>query len=386
MDPTHSSLEHHPMRELIRLSKSTLDQTDKSAVASVLDNEYLGMGNEVNLFEKKLANYFGRPVVCVSNGTAALHLALQACGIGPGDEVLVQSLTYVASFQAISATGAIPIPCDILQDTYTIDCRDAENRLTTRTKAIMPVHYSGGVGNLDEIYNFAMLHNLRVIEDAAHAFGTTYGNKKVGSFGDISCFSFDGIKNITSGEGGCLVSEDEEIVDCVRNSRLLGVVNDTVSRYNSKRSWDFEVEQQGWRYHMSNIMAALGKSQFQRLDEISLKRQELAIYYDKIFKSIPNVAIINHDYTKVVPHIYPIRLKGITNRETLRKRLLTKGIETGVHYKPNHHLKYYHNSSSTPLHVTDCVYKELLSLPLHLDLDFNDISYITDSLLEEFVY
>ena len=178
----------------------------------VLEREYLGMGTEVQQFEEALLEFFGRPAVCTVNGTAALHLALQACGINQVDEVLVPSLTYIASFQAISATGAKPVACDIDSKTFLLDLSDAEKRISSKTKAIMPVHYTGGVGDLDAVYNFAEKYSLRVIEDAAHAFGTKYKKKRVGSFGDVACFSFDGIKTITSGEGGCIITEDLEIL------------------------------------------------------------------------------------------------------------------------------------------------------------------------------
>ena len=149
--------------KIIRLSKSSITDAEKRAVMQVLDHEYLGMGAEVQLFEQELTKFFRRPTVCVANGTAALHLSLQAVGIGAGDEVLVQSLTYVASFQAISATGAIPVACDVDPVTLCLDWQDAESRLTPKTKAVMPVHYAGGVGALDEIYAFAEKHGLRVI-------------------------------------------------------------------------------------------------------------------------------------------------------------------------------------------------------------------------------
>ena len=168
------------------------------------------MGEEVQAFERELTGFFGRQAVCVTNGTAALHLAVQGCGVGMGDEVLVPSLTYVACFQAISATGAVPVACDVDPQSFCLDWRDAEQRITAKTKAIMPVHYAGGVGDLDSIYALAQKAELRVIEDAAHAFGSSYQKRKVGSFGDIACFSFDGIKNITSGEGGCIVTDDQE--------------------------------------------------------------------------------------------------------------------------------------------------------------------------------
>ena len=152
--------------------------------------------------------------------------------------------------------------------TMTLDWRDAEKRLTSKTKALMPVHYGGGVGALDEIYAFAHKYGLRVIEDAAHAFGTEYKGKRVGGFGDISCFSFDGIKHITSGEGGCIVTDDPDLITRVKDSRLLGVEKDTEKRYTSRRSWEFDVFAQGWRYHMSNIMAAIGVEQLKRFSII----------------------------------------------------------------------------------------------------------------------
>ena len=180
------------------------------------------MGKHVQKFEQELQSIFNRPVSCVVNGTAALHLALQACGIDAGDEVLVQSITYLASFQAITASGATPIPCDINLSTLTIDLEDAKKKITPRTKAIMPVHYAGDLEDYDGIYNLAQDFNLRVIEDAAHAFGGKINGKYIGSFGDIVCFSFDGLKNITSGEGGCVTTNDLNIINKIKDARLLG--------------------------------------------------------------------------------------------------------------------------------------------------------------------
>ena len=165
---------------LIRLSKSLLSVDEKKAVNKVLEDGYLGMGKYVGLFEENLKNLLKREAVCVVNGTAALQLALQACDIGKGDEVLVQSITYLASFQAISAVGAVPIPCDVEANSLTLNIKDAKNKITKKTKAIMPVHYAGHIGKYNEIYDLAKKNNLRVIEDAAHAFGTKEGNKLVG--------------------------------------------------------------------------------------------------------------------------------------------------------------------------------------------------------------
>ena len=290
--------------KIIKLSKSCLSDAEKIAVQKVLDNEYLGMGAEVKEFEDLLTNFFGRPTACVVSGTAALHLAIQAAGITNNDEILVQSNTYVASYQAISAAGANPVSCDIDPSTLCLDYKDAEVKLTSKTKAIMPVHYAGGVGELNKLYEFAESNDLRVIEDAAHAFGSVYKSKRIGSFGDIACFSFDGIKNITSGEGGCVVSNDKEIINSIRDSRLLGVEKDTDKRYSASRSWIFDVKEQGWRYHMSNIMAAIGIEQFKRFEYLSKKRQKIAKNYDDKLKDIKEITTFSHNYDEVVPHIY----------------------------------------------------------------------------------
>jgi dTDP-4-amino-4,6-dideoxygalactose transaminase len=366
--------------KLIRLSKSCLGEEEKQAVMDVLDRGFLGMGADVQQFEQVLSEFFGRPAVCVVNGTAALHLALQACGIGSGDEVLVQSLTYVASFQAISATGAKPVACDVVPETLTLDWRDAEKRLTSKTKAIMPVHYSGGVGSLDDIYAFAQQHGLRVIEDAAHALGTIHQGKHVGSFGDIACFSFDGIKNITSGEGGCIVTDDPEVLRKIKDARLLGVEKDTEKRYTGQRSWEFNVTSQGWRYHMSNIMAAIGLEQFKRFTQMAAARQRLARRYDELLRDHMQIQFAPHDYDFVVPHIYVVRIKGMTDRKALQAKLLEYGIQTGIHYQPNHVLDFYSDQVALPLPSTDSVFPDLLSLPLHPDLDEQDVEMVCEKL------
>jgi dTDP-4-amino-4,6-dideoxygalactose transaminase len=370
-------------KKLIRLSKSCLSVAEKQAVMGVLDREFLGMGAEVQEFETALSEFFGRPAVCVSNGTAALHLALQACGIGYGDEVLIPSLTYVASFQAISATGAIPVACDILSETYTLDWRDAERRLTHRTKAIVPVHYAGGVAGIDSVYDFAKCNGLRVIEDAAHAFGSKHKGNLIGGFGDISCFSFDGIKNITSGEGGCVITTDSDVLRKIQDARLLGVVKDTEKRFTGQRSWEFEVNAQGWRYHMSNIMAAIGLEQLKRSSAMFSTRQRLAKCYDNLLKDHPRIQLIAMDYNAIVPHIYVIRIAGISDRSALQLRLMEYGIQTGVHYQPNHLLNLYRDSQALPLPVTESIFSEILTLPLHVDLTEQDIEFICKQLKSE---
>lgn len=365
---------------MIRLSKSSISYKEIFAVINVLRKEYLGMGTKVMEFEKNLESYFGRPAVCVVNGTAALHLSVQACGIGKGDQVLVPTVTYLASFQAIAATGAEPIPCDINPKTGYICLEDCQKKLSKKTKAIMPVHFTGGVANIIQVLDFAQINNLRVIEDAAHAFGSTHENKKIGSFGDISCFSFDGIKNITSGEGGCVVSSDYDIINKIKDARLLGIERDTENRYKDKRSWNFDVKSQGWRYHMSNIMAAIGIQQLKRFDKLSGKRKAFAKFYDSLIDSLPNISYLDRNYNEIVPHIYVVIIDPSVDRNEIRKKMLEKGVETGVHYIPNHLLTYFKSKNTESFPGAKEFYNNSITLPLHPDLSYKKIQFIVDTI------
>jgi dTDP-4-amino-4,6-dideoxygalactose transaminase len=366
---------------MIRLSKASTCDLEIEAITRVFKHQFFGMGPEVKLFEDELAKLMGRPVACVVNGTAALHLALQAAGVSNDDEVLVQSLTYVASYQAISACGAKPVACDIDPTTLTIDLSDAEKRLSSKTKAIMPVHYAGNVGDIDALYSFAQKHNLRIVEDAAHAFGSTVNGELVGSFGDTCCFSFDGIKNITSGEGGCVVSNDERLLGKVRDARLLGVQNDSRQRAKGNRSWQFDVVEQGWRYHMSDIMASVGRVQLGKLDDFCQQRRKHAERYNDLLAEVAHLELFDfYRDDGVVPHIYVVKLEKSVDRDLLRKQLLELDIQTGIHYFPNHQLTLYRSNEEGGLPSTDLVYPALLSLPFHVDLTDDDIKFVCDQL------
>ena len=369
----------------LRLSMSVLGNEEQQAVTKVIEEDgYLGMGVEVYNFEKEIAEYLGVPhnwVVCVSSGTAALHLAVQAT-TSPGEEVLVQSLTYVSSFQAISASNAVPVSCDVNIDTGTISIDDAKDRVTDKTKVIMPVHYASNPEGIDDIYSFAKINGLRVIEDAAHAFGCLYQGKKIGSFGDIICFSFDGIKNITSGEGGCVVTSDSKITEYVRDARLLGVKKDTENRFAGKRSWDFDVTHQGYRYHMSNLFAAIGRAQLKKLDLVfGPKRKKIARLYREELSNIDGLSLFNANLNEQIPHIQPVR---ITNgkRDLVIETLKKHQIETGIHYKPNHLLSLYRDNIKNNLPVTEKLYSEILTLPLHPNLVTKDIKKISNLIKE----
>ena len=363
---------------LILLAKSIVSTGEAEAVARVLlEDGYLGMGREVHCFEEDMAAFLNVPatrVICVNSGTAALHLAVQAV-TDPGDEILVQSLTYVASFQAISAAGAVPVPCEVLPATLTMDLNDAEKRMTARTKAIMPVHYAGNPGDLGALYAFANRHGLRVIEDAAHAFGCRHGNRMVGAHGDMVCFSFDGIKNITSGEGGAVVTGDPEVARRVRDARLLGVEKDSEKRFAGERSWDFDVTRQGFRYHLSNIFAAIGRVQLRRFpEEFAPRRVALAHRYRANLAHVSGVGLLDATLGPVVPHMQPILVRD-NRRDGLRRRLHDSGVQTGIHYKPNHLLSYY-GGGKLRLPVSERLYGQLLTLPLHPELTEDDVDCI----------
>lgn len=352
---------------MIHISRSVAGEAELEAMGRVMrEDGYLGMGREVRAFEEELQEYLGgrdRKVICLNSGTAALHLAVQAV-TDPGDEVLVQSLTFIASFQAISAAGAVPVACEVYPETVTLDLEDAARRITPRTRAVMPVHYASNPGDLEAIYEFARYHGLRVIEDAAHAFGCTYRGRKIGSFGDLACFSFDGLKNITSGEGGAVVTSDPSVIQWVQDARLLGVQRDTEKRYQGARSWEFDVQHQGYRYHLSNLFAAVGRVQLGRFEgEFKPRRLELAQKYRSAFTGANDLLLFHGDPGPIVPHIFPIRVVN-GKRDELRQFMRERGIESGIHYKPNHLLSFY-SGGRDALPVTEKLYDELLTLPLH---------------------
>lgn len=351
---------------MIRVSKSIVGKQESEAVQRIIEDVgYLGMGQEVAKFEQELEAYIGNPSyksICVNTGTSALHLALEAI-TKPGDHVLVPSFTFVATYQAITGAGCIPISCDINPNTLLIDIEDARKRLTNKTTVILPVLYASNPDGLDKLYDFAKEEKLRVIEDAAHAFGCLYKNNKIGAQGDIVCFSFDGIKNITSGEGGAVFTSDQNVIQYIKDARLLGVEKDSEMRYKGKRSWEFDVSIQGYRYHMSNIFAAIGRVQLQKLDsEFGPKRKEIAKRYFKELKNNINISLININYDEIIPHIFPVLVKN-NKRDLLIEKFLENDIQFGMHYKPNHLLTMFKTSYSLP--TTEAIYKQIITLPLH---------------------
>ena len=368
----------------IRLSKCSIGIEEREAVMRVFDQQYLGMGREVQLFEQELKDYLKTDleVICVNTGTAALHLALLCLDLKSGDEVLVPTITYVASFQAVSATGAKAVACDVSTNNFFINLEDAEKRITKNTKAIMPVHYASDSSQMDEVYRFAKKHNLRVIEDAAQAMGCSRNGVRVGTSGDILCFSFDGIKNITSGEGGMIVTRDQALAQRLRDARLLGVEKDTDMRYKGERSWTFDVRHQGFRYHMSDIMAAIGREQLKKLDKFKEKRRTLALQYVSRLSNLREIELLNYNFNEIIPHIFVVKILN-GKRDEVQAFLQGYGISSGIHYFPNHLLSLYKTTYALP--VAEKLKDQMLTLPLHVDLTLDDVNFVCEILAKKLV-
>ena len=361
---------------MIRLSKSVVGAQESAAVAQVIEGSgYLGMGETFGLFEKDLEQYIGGGYrcICVNSGTAALHLAIQAV-TRPGDEVLVPSFTFVSTYQAITGAGCIPVSCEIDPVTLTLDLKDAEKRITSKTTAMLPVYYASNVAMIDEYQKFAKEHHLRLVEDAAHAFGCVHNQRKIGSFGDVVCFSFDGIKNITSGEGGAIFTNDQKVIEAVSDARLLGVCKDSEKRYKGERSWDFDVVDQGYRYHMSNIFAAIGRVQLSRFEsEFAPKRKYIAQKYTSLLSGNKDVQLIPMDYSQIVPHVFPVLVQN-GKRDKLIDLFKANEVQFGIQYRPNHLLSYFKSPYSLP--ITEEVYSKIISIPIHPELSDGDLEFI----------
>ncbi|MGC8804605.1 MAG: DegT/DnrJ/EryC1/StrS family aminotransferase [Candidatus Ratteibacteria bacterium] len=362
---------------MIPVAKPSVGEQELEEVRKVFQSGWLGMGAWVKQFEDELKNFIGAKFVIATNtGTSAIHLALVCCGIKNGDEVIVPSLTFAATIQAIVATGAFPVFCDVQPDTLNLAPADVRKRITSKTKAVIPVHYRGYPCDMEEIQDIAEKNKLRIIQDAAHAFGSKYKGKKIGSFGDITCFSFDPIKIITCGEGGAIVTNDDDVARTAEKGRILGISRDTWSRYKHERSWFYDVETIGFRYHMSNINAAIGIVQMKKFDGFLKRRQDIVRIYDENLKHIEGIELLKADYESMAPFCYIIRAE---QRDALMAYLKENGIDTGIHYIPNH-LQSYFSKYKASLPVTEKIWNEILTLPLYYELKDEQVLMICEKI------
>lgn len=349
-----------------------------AAVGAALDAGWLGMGRLSNEFEQRIDRFLeldGRRSVATNSCTEALALAATLIGLGPGDEVIAPAFTYVAGHQAITRTGASIVFCDVEEDTLCIDPAAVEALITPATKAILAVDYLGLPCRLDDLMVIAKRHRLRVIEDAAHAFGTRSDGRPIGSFGDITCFSFGPVKTITTLEGGAIITSDPADVQTLHELRMLGIDSDTDARYRNQRNWDFDVVRQGFRCHLGSVPAAIGLVQLQRVGEFIANRQTYCRYYDEHLRDLPGVRLFKTDWTDVAPYIYVVRVSEDA-RPALMAHLKALGISTGIHFLGAHEFSFYADSRRGDLSVTDVATQQVLTLPLHSYMDLADLDRV----------
>ena len=359
---------------MIPLAKPSIGREELENIKKVFKTNWLGMGSFVYEFEKKIERYLGvKYAVAVNTGTTAIHLALSSAGVGPGDEVIVPSLTFAGSVQPIVNLGARPVFCEIDPDTLDVDIEDIRKMVSKKTKAIIVVHYGGFACNMDAVLQIGIKSGARVIEDAAHAFGSFYNEKKIGSFGDLACFSFDPIKSLTCGEGGCVTTNDARLAAVLRKKRLLGISKDTWARYKNKRSWFYEVVTEGYRYHMSNINAAIGLAQFEKLERIIEKKKKIVKDYDDFFQELKGIKLLRRNYKSTAPFNYTVKIKK--NRNKFITYMEKNGISVGINYIPNH-IQPFLKKFARKLPVTERVWKNIVSLPLYFDMTKADIEKV----------
>jgi perosamine synthetase len=363
---------------MIPVQRPYLGAEELEAVRKVFDTRWLGMGATTKEFEDRVGEILGvKHVIAVNTGTSALHIAMDSLNLQPGDEVIVPSLTFAAALQAIIAVQARPVFCEVKLDSLNMDMNDALQRVTPKTRIIMPVHYGGLSCEMDQLLSFVHQRDISIVEDAAHAFGSSYKGKMIGSIGDVTCFSFDPIKNITCGEGGAVVTDNDELAARVITKRILGIDNDTWSRYRNQRNWFYEVTTPGYRYHMSNINAAIGLEQLKRLDAFKARKRAIVARYDEALHGLSGIALIEHNLAETFPFFYIVRvLNG--RRDELMQYLKEKGIGTGVHYIPNHLQPLFADYQSA-LPVTEQLYDEILTLPLSYEMTETEVDAVIEA-------
>jgi dTDP-4-amino-4,6-dideoxygalactose transaminase len=366
----------------VTLADNTVDEQEIEAVTAVLRSRWLSVGEQTRLFEQEFAAKLGVPdAVAVSSGTAALHLAAMSLDLRPGDEVIVPSLSFVASAEVIALCGGVPVFADVRSPAdLTIDPADVRRLITSRTRAIVGMHYGGYVADTAALRACADEHCLRLIEDAAHAPVVRQGELMAGTWGDIGCFSFFATKNVTTGEGGMVVARDAGLRDHIRRMRSHCIATSAWDRMRTG-AVDYDVAAVGLNYRPTDISSALGRVQLGKLDIDRDRRRGLVATYRAALSGvdIPFAAA----RTDSAHHLMAVLLPPGLNRERVRADLATAGIQTSVHYPPTHRFSFYRRlfaSGTRVLPVTESVAPRLLSLPLHSRMSDDDAVFVADRL------
>jgi dTDP-4-amino-4,6-dideoxygalactose transaminase len=365
---------------VIPIFKPLIEEDEISAASDALRRGWLGMGSYVDAFEQALKVEIGaedRHVVALGTGSAALHLALLIADVGPGDEVITPAFNNISDLQAILASGAQPVLCDIDDLTLSVDFADAEKVVSPRTKAIIVMDYGCMLADHDAARRFAQRHRLRVVHDAAHSFGSSYKRKPIGSFSDLCIFSFDPVKTVTCIDGGALVVQNTSDVERLHEMRLLGMSQPIDRMYRDERAFTYDVRQQGFRYHLSNAHGAIGLAQLKKLPQIVASRRAACEFYNTQFRAVGEVKVPETDFAGSAPFLYYIRVPARA-RDALRAFLREHGIDTGVHWQPAHWFKLFKKCKRTELLITERVANEILTLPLHSCMAESDLVWIVD--------
>jgi dTDP-4-amino-4,6-dideoxygalactose transaminase len=368
----------------VPLSDVILGTEEARAIQQVLDSGWLSMGAVTQEFEREFATFTGsKHAFAVTNATAALHMACQGLGIGPGDEVIVPSLTFVASANSIRYTGATPVFADIVSENdLTISATAIERTISPRTKAIMVMHYAGYACDMPQIIDMAKKYKLVVIEDAAHAVGSYLQDRHLGTWGTAGCFSFFPNKNMTTGEGGMLVTDDDRLADQVRILRSHGMTSLTWDRHQG-HAWSYDVVALGYNYRIDEIRSALGRVQLAKLEYNNARRSQLVASYTKLLKeNIPEVVVPFENHRGISAyHIMPILLPKGCDRIHIMEQMKTKGIQTSIHYPPIHTFSAFKNATGyNHLPITEVVVERELTLPLYPTMSTNQVALVVEGL------
>lgn len=370
----------------IPMYRPIIEPEEFEACREALANGWLGMGSYVGQFERKLKEYIAAPdrhVVAVSTGHAALHLGLMLVGAKSGDEVITPSFNNAADFQAILATGADPVLCDIDDDTLCVDLAKAEELITPRTRAIIVMDYDCLLCDHDGVASLAARHGLRVIHDAAHSLGSRYKGRPVGSFSDLTMFSFDPVKTVTCIDGGALVVRDEDDAKRLHEMRLIGMGQASAIMYDDARAWTYDIRELGFRYHLANLHAAIGLAQLKKHQTFAENRRRFCRHYNIELAGISAIRTPKTDFNDIVPFLYYIRVPQ-DRRDGLRAFLSGRGVETGIHWQPGHWFTLLKDCRHGDLSVTERVGREILSLPLHSRMSEADLGRVVDGIRKFF--
>lgn len=366
--------------------RPSIDQSDVDEVAETLRSGWLTLGPQTRLFEERIAEYLEIDhVVAVNSCSAGMFLALDAMGVGPGDEVITSALTFASTVHAIVHTGATPVLADIETETFGPAPEDMLAKTTDRTKAYLPVHFGGQACRIREIVDMAAARGIRVVEDAAHSFGAEVDKRRVGGLGDVTAFSFYATKNVTSGEGGCLSTKDRGLADCFRTMSYHGMSYDAWRRHSEQGSWYYDVERLGYKFNMSDLLSALGLSQLARVDKLLDRRRRVAERFlerlrDSVYFELPRVAAGNlHTWHLFVVQLNLDRLS--IGRDQFVRALSAENIGCSVHFIPVYRHQFYQFADRIAEYPNcESYFSRCLSLPIFPDMSDKDVDDVVEAM------